>query len=163
MAYFELDDDRAVDTAYVAKTIFMASVFGLAIWEVWSRHTAPSLLEGEVSVALILQYLLSLESRLVAEALYFLVAGLTLGPLYLFVWRPLAQRFTNSRHWFVHGFSYGVAMAAVFFVGVLLADYKTAYQSFSDPLLAGWLPGQILGGVGIAGMVRLREMGKQII
>lgn len=159
MTYFEFDEGHPVDNGHITRTLLMAGALALATWDVWARHLAPFFFGTDLSVAVLYQGLLGIESRLMAEMLYFGISLGVLAPLYFFVWRPLMTFIMPNRHWSVDGLSFGI----VLFTSVLVLHSLVGIAIPSEQLLFGWLPGVLTSWFMASLFIRLRELGCQIV
>ena len=159
MAYFEFDEGHSVDHFHVARTLGMAGTLALATWDIWARHLAPLMFGTELSVAVLFQDVLGIESRLFAEFIYLMISLTVLAPVYLFIWRPIMSRLSSTRHWSIDGISFGIAI----FSTVLLLNAVLGTALNMQLALVGWLPGVLASWFAASFFIRLREMDCTIV
>lgn len=163
MAYFDLDNRKAVNFGHFSRTIFMTGVVAVAAWELWGRHFAPYLYGQELAAAEILRVLFGLKSRLVAEGIYFAVAIPAIPLLYLILWQPLVERIAFIGHWTVAGLSFGIALFLLANSILITVADATLQAMLFRPSASGWFIGALMIGLAAAGFVQLRKLGRKII
>ncbi|MEM8795301.1 MAG: hypothetical protein AAGE61_07025 [Pseudomonadota bacterium] len=161
MALIDFSDAQAVKPAPDISTMFMAGVVGTGLWEVWSRQVAHIAFSQDLSFGEALQFALHIEQRIFAELLFIGLAIAILPIAYLYIWQPLMRLFTLTarQNWFVDGLSYGVILSApLAYFGL---EPITA-EAAATPVWA-WIAGVSMAALGVAGIIRLMELGRKVI
>lgn len=163
MACYDCEESSGSGTTRLVMTVLMTGIVALATWDLWGRHMAPFVYGYELSVADIVQALLGIQNKLMAEAIYFATAIPFVSLMYLYVWRPLFSEAVIDKHWFLSGTSYGVALFAIAEGLMTVIMTIPSHATLFSVDASGWLIGALATGIATAGFIRLREMGRQII
>ncbi|WP_417772081.1 hypothetical protein [Stappia sp.] len=138
-------------------TTLMAGVFADGAWEIWARAVTPLWVGGPLQPAALVQSVFGFNNVTLAEAIH-LVVGILFYPLgYLYIARPIADRFLPFLPWPVVAFGYGVGLwvFALYFMAHLAAGLP-AFLGFI-PLAWASLVGHVLLGLVLGLVVRLRS------
>ena len=140
-------------------TALLAGLAADATWEVWARLIAPLWIGGPLLPAGLIQAVFGFQNFPLAEAIH-LVVGIVFYPFgYLFIAKPIADRFLPFLPWPVVAFGFGVGLwvFALYVMAHLIAGFP-AFLGFGQLTWAS-LVGHVLYGL-VAGAVvhwRLRS------
>jgi hypothetical protein len=140
-------------------TSLLAGIAADLTWEVWARVITPLIpgVGGPLEPAALVQSVLGVESRFVAEIIH-LVVGFLFYPLgYLFVARPLQRAILPGLPWYLTALGFGAGL-------FVFALYVMAHLIAGFPPFLGWVPlawcsliGHLLFGLIVGIVVRARE------
>ncbi|QGZ35949.1 hypothetical protein [Stappia indica] len=137
-------------------TALIAGVLADGTWEFWARVITPLWVGGPLQPAALVQSVFGFSSFALAEAIH-LVVGVVFYPLgYLFIAKPIADRFLPFLPWPVVALGYGVGLWI--FALYIMAHLFAGLPPFLNFITLTWasLIGHLLFGLVVGIVVRWR-------
>lgn len=140
-------------------TALLAGFAADMTWEVWARVITPLIpgVGGPLEPAALVQSVLGLQSRWLAEIVHFVV-GFVFYPLgYLFLARPLQRALLPGLPWYLTALGFGAGL--FIFALYIMAHLIAGFPPFLDWVPLAWcsLFGHLLFGLIVGTVVRARE------
>ncbi len=160
MTHAQLNAARRLFPPLASTTLITAIMAGAAAdltWEVWARGITPYIIGGPLEPAALVRSVFGFNNILLAELIHLMV-GVVFYPLgYLFIARPIADRFLPFLPWWIVaiGFGIGLWMFALYIMAHIFAGLP-AFLGFI-PLTWASLFGHVLFGLVTGLVVKLRE------
>lgn len=137
-------------------TALIAGVLADGTWEFWARVITPLWVGGPLQPAALVQSVFGFSSFALAEVIH-LVVGVVFYPLgYLFIAKPIADRFLPFLPWPVVALGYGVGLWI--FALYIMAHLFAGLPPFLNFITLTWasLIGHLLFGLVVGIVVRWR-------
>lgn len=137
-------------------TALVAGVFADGTWEIWARFITPYWVGGPLQPAALVQSVFGFNNFALAEIIH-LVVGIVFYPLgYLFIAKPIADRFLPFLPWPVVALGFGTGLWV--FALYVMAHLFAGLPPFLGFIQLTWasLVGHLLFGLVTGLVVRLR-------
>ncbi|MCA1299145.1 hypothetical protein [Stappia indica] len=143
-------------TAATLGTILLGGILADATWEIWARFITPLWVGGPLQPAALVQSVFGFRNLALAELIH-LVVGVVFYPIgYLYIARPIADRFLPFLSWPVVALGYGVGLWT--FALYVMAHLIAGFPAFLGFIQLTWasLVGHLLFALVLGAVVHWR-------